>query len=117
MTAGDALFDMTPAVPVLPEPERESPDRRRTRLQRQRIAQGLHPLAAILPGLRLHPDVRGNAIDRELTGPTCGTCQHRTPAGFRDWPKCTRLPDLMHRSAASDCRAWWPACTEWQETS
>jgi hypothetical protein len=109
----DALFDMAPAVAVEPVPVHDSPDRRRTRQQRQRIAQGRHPLANVVPGLRLHDDaVRSTDPAETRTGPTCGTCTHRAPGGFRLFPKCTRLESLQSRGAATDCRAWWPACTE-----
>lgn len=114
MTAG-ALFDMTPIAQPEPPPADESADRRRTRKQRERIATGLHPLAALLPGLRLHPDA-GRPIGPEdpRTGPVCGSCAHRLVGGY---PKCGRMRALRSFSAASDCRAWWPGCTEWTEAT
>lgn len=111
MSDTDALFDMDPIVVAEPVPVHESPDRRRTRQQRQRIAEGKHPLSAVLTNLRLHPAAgRPTGPDDPSTGPTCGTCAHRAPGGFRGWPKCTRLESLLTRGAATDCRAWWPGC-------
>lgn len=109
MTA-DALFDMTPIAAPQPPPAGESAGQRLTRKQRERIELGHHPLANLVPGLRLHPEVRDWQTITEFTGPTCGGCAHRRPGRF---PKCTRLPDFTDtHSAASDCRAWWPACAD-----
>lgn len=46
-------------------------------------------------------------------GQTCGSCVHRVLTGHhnRTYPKCDLT--AMSFSAASDCRAWWPACPKW----
>jgi len=91
----DRLFD----VPAVPEPERLSPDRRRTIKQREMLAKGRHPAT----GLEL------------IEGHTCGECVHQhTYSHDRVWHKCD-----MHRlgeshSAASDIRVGWPACTSFK---
>ena len=85
---------------VEPEPvEKLSADRRRTIRQREDIARGVHPLTKrpLLPGVH-----------------TCGDCVHRVHETNRrhSWPKCDLTS--MSWSAASDCRAWWPACDLWK---
>ena len=66
---------------------------------RNRIRVGMHPLGHTI----LHPAAPHDPADR-TTGPRCGGCVHRDPAGY---PKC-RL--VGGGSEATDCRAWWPAC-------
>lgn len=120
----DALFDVTPTPPDPVEPaERLSADRRRTARQRELISRGHHPLAFL--GAARHPDTVGVAFER--TDPrgrplTCGSCAFRRLqfGGARDYPKCIRSPDdapdtapRATGGAASDVRAWWPACTKW----
>jgi hypothetical protein len=103
----DALFDMEPVVTV--PTEKLSRDRARTLRQKAHAAQGIHPLTK----QRVHPD----------PARSCGNCAFRKLINWRnrDYPKCT-LGDAMPRanhSAASDCRAWWPACPdhEWGDPS
>lgn len=98
--------------------------------QAARIAAGAHPLATDGASLRLHPQAGSQG------GPTCGTCAHRGTLGghARAWPKCLygatetpipperqqrhgpkitiTMPRVTH-GAATDVRAWWPACTDW----
>jgi hypothetical protein len=98
MSAPSLFPDLEP-VPVVPAPvaEKLSAGRRLTLRQKADIAAGRHPL---LSGMRLADN-----------GETCGTCVHRTPSrGEHSWPKCEYR---VTRGAASDCRAWWPACTAW----
>jgi hypothetical protein len=97
--------------------------------------------------LRLHPDacrdVRWSTGKAQIPegAPTCGTCVHRqlVNGGARDWPKCTygrvetpspagdppgsaagvRVkpgPRETHGDR-SDVRAWWPACTDYEEAT
>lgn len=75
---------------------RRSADRRRTARQRAQVELGVHPLA----GTRLRPDLG-----------TCGDCPMRElrSSGGRVYPKCKLGPDS--NGAATDVRAWWPACT------
>ena len=86
----DALFEGYEADP---DPlEGLSADARRTLRYRQLIEQGIHPLTR----QTTHPE-RG----------TCGDCRFRKTGVY---PKCTRDPVRQTHSAATDCRAWWPAC-------
>ena len=98
------LFDVEP-VPAPPPAEKLSPDRRRTQRQRQVIAAGRHPLSLLFPWVRLW-----TGTDR-----TCGDCRFRVLLGHsRTYPKCTAgdgWPRASH-GAATDVRAWWPACTD-----
>ncbi len=85
-------------------------DARRTRRDRQLIADGWHPLSRLMPGLRLHRD----AV--RLEGPTdrreslrCRDCRFAQKGTYhnRVYWKCGWHTS---RSAASDLRRWWPAC-------
>jgi hypothetical protein len=98
---GSLFPDLVPAV--LPEPEALSADRRRTLRQRADIAAGRHPLRVGRLAGEGHPG----------SGHRCGDCAHRHPQrrGAGTYPKCD-LNDTG--SAATDCRAWWPACTRWE---
>jgi hypothetical protein len=98
----------------------------------------MHPLAHVVPGLRLHPRApRVPANDGHGTDPyRCGSCAYRRLVGghARDYPKClygyteTPIPEAeqrpngptlristprVTRGEASDVRAWWPACPQW----
>lgn len=124
--ADQTLFDATPyAVEPPAPPAKLSPDRARTLRQTAALAAGRHPLQPIAGHLlRLHPEAAPHD-DRTAPGRRCGNCWHRhvLPWHNRTWPKCTygvanptdtadgSHPRISH-SAASDCRAWWPACTD-----
>lgn len=93
------------------KPEKLSADRRRTKRQKDSIAQGIHPVTRLtLIGTQ---------------DATCGTCVLRVH--FGKYSKCTYLaPEgqphagpYVTNSAATDLRAWWPGCARWQakETS
>lgn len=95
--------------------------------QASRIDAGMHPLSGVgaVPRLiRLAPEGTG----------TCGTCRHRTQVnmpvgdGYRTkaYTKCTFAADLdeqgritvaprISNSTQTDCRAKWPACSDYQE--
>lgn len=90
---------MFPDLQPVPPVERLSAGRALTVRQKADVAAGRHPL---MRGLRL----LGN-------GETCGSCAHRVTVhgGARDYPKCEFR---VTHSAASDCRAWWPACSQWE---
>lgn len=101
--ADATLFpDLVPIELPDAEPgEKLSADRRRTLRQRADVERGRHPLTG--GRLSSEPDVR------------CGNCRFRELFGHhnRSYPKCTRADGLyLTHSAASDVRAWWPACTE-----
>lgn len=120
-----------------PEPlaaaEPLSADRRRTQRQHQRIEVGVHPLT----GGPLHQlaDTTVCAPDAPKLQPfTCGSCRFRQVIRWHDgaYPKC--LQDIMRadqdgaeqsarpldrakhvsHGAATDCRAWWPACVHYE---
>lgn len=103
MTAMSLFPDLAPVpVPDAEPVEKLSADRRRTLRQRADIQRGRHPLT----GSRLNPDPDA----------TCGNCRFRIVYGHhnRSYPKCTYgdgMPRASH-SAASDVRAWWPACRD-----
>jgi hypothetical protein len=117
------LFDLEPLP--LPDPGPAlSPDRRRTLRQAQALASGRHPLALVHGApLRLHPDAPP-AEDRKAPGPRCGDCIFIVRK--EQWLKCTRgrsgeMGTPTFRSgpyethgAATDLRAWWPACERWE---
>lgn len=97
--------------PPEPDPiEVLSPDRRRTQRQASLIKAGKHPQGSKI----LHP-----AADRTRTASsgkrdpfTCGSCAFRMLGGGSWFPKCVHptYGNTSH-SAASDNRAWWPACS------
>lgn len=91
--------------PTLEPAEILSAGRRRTLRQKQHIEAGFHPLTQT----RTHPELG-----------TCGGCALRSiEFGY---PKCTLGADIPNRKAgpymthgaATDCRAWWPACSHYQ---
>lgn len=125
MSDQPALFDgYQPADP----PPALSADRRRTARQAAAVAAGRHPLTggSIHPLASRHRDASSPGTDPF----TCGSCIHREvlrhPHGKR-FPKCTWpgnadagdyetpgwTPPRFSASAASDVRAWWPACPEY----
>lgn len=115
-----ALFDMDPESPAGPEPKL-SAGRRRTLRQMAALERGRHPLSLLhsVP-LALHAEAP-DPHDRSAAGPRCGTCLFRAPAtsnGWHSFPKCDReiggTKPYVTFSAASDCRAWWPACLRWR---
>lgn len=81
-----------------------SADARRTARQHASVAAGIHPLTKT----KARPDLG-----------TCGSCALRS-LEFGRFPKCTLGAQLkthpykagpyMTHGAATDCRAWWPAC-------
>lgn len=114
MTETGILFDM--AAETREPPEKLSQQRRRTIRQLALLEAGRHPLTAVAGRpLRLHPDAPP-AADRQAPGPRCGTCRFRDHWGAQSFPKCLRgesQPFATH-AAATDCRAWWPACDHWE---
>lgn len=121
-----ALVDVAPAGLAESRPQRRrlSMDRRRTIRQREALAVGQHPLAAVGILLRLHPDAARvtGPNQRDEPGLRCGSCRFRqlVHGGAKDYPKCVvspagdgRAPRASHGSG-TDVRAWWPACTDYQ---
>jgi hypothetical protein len=95
----EPLFDTDVGAP-LPAPLPLSTGRRLTARQRLDVAKGYHPLTR-LPLLEPRDDTK-----------KCGTCIHRTKGGSRGYPKCDQT--TITSGPATDCRAWWPACTKWE---
>lgn len=139
MTAHNpSLFDLAPHH-TAPPPEPQNATQRLRARQAARIAAGAHPLAVDGASIRLHPDTaRPLENDGRASDPLrCGTCTHRRHLGghAKNYPKClhgyteTPIPadqqkpngpklritmPRVTRGQASDCLAWWPACTAWE---
>jgi hypothetical protein len=121
--------------PGLPEEERTAGQRMRDR-QAARIASGFHPLPYTL---RLHPEApRVLTNDRGGAEPyRCGSCVFRRLIGghARSFSKCMSgyqeipIPAEQQREygpklriitprathgIATDVRAWWPACIDYE---
>lgn len=102
----DSLFpDIEPTATVAGETL--SAGRRLTIRQRANVDRGIHPLTR-------------TPIDQDPEH-TCGTCRFRAAGQY---PKCL-WPDpdkpISHRhhprftsGPATDVRAWWPGCTDWE---
>lgn len=89
--------------------------RQLTKRQAFLVRLGWHPLArALKRNLRLHRDAIADPAVRK-GGPRCGTCAFRQLRGGaeRDYPKCWLDPLKVTRGPATDCRSWWPGCSEW----
>ncbi|MFL6141602.1 MAG: hypothetical protein ACJ72N_07005 [Labedaea sp.] len=123
MTA--SLFDIEPTQTTPAAGENLSTDRRRTIRQAEFLAGGRHPLTAVLTRpLPLHVDA-APVDDRKAPGLRCGSCRYRVVVGWhsRSYPKCTfgargvryldDAPRVSH-GGGTDCRAWWPACRDYQ---
>jgi hypothetical protein len=76
------------------------------------MAVGMHPLAKLVRGLKLHPEA-APPQDRSAPGLRCGNCARTLRQGMttRPYLKCELYPS---RSEASDIRNWWPACSEFK---
>lgn len=113
------LWD-TPAAPAAVAPiTREtaaSAGRKLTARQLKDLERGFNPL-----GQRLHVDA-APVTDKTAPGRRCGNCRFRTPDGTGGtagtYPKCrfgadgSRPGPRMSRGPATDCRAWWPGCSD-----
>lgn len=102
-----------PPPPAPPGPQR-SAGQRLTERQAADVRGGRHPLT----GGPLHPqaDQGARAGDSGRLPYRCGSCIHRILEKHNDYtfPKCERF-DITH-GQASDCRGWWPACPQWEDT-
>ena len=87
--------------PPTPDPVPKSKPNRGERMrarQQARIDKGFHPLN----GLRLADN-----------GHTCGECGHRYHVRYaKSYPKCDLGPNT--HGEATDVRASWPACINWE---
>lgn len=107
--------------------EEMSADQRRTRRQATDVQNGIHPLTRgpIHPLASRHRDADAPKDDPF----TCGSCYFRETLKNRSraYPKCTYgltaemkyLTDSprISSSAATDVRAWWPACRDYSPGS
>jgi hypothetical protein len=112
----DALFDLPdlPQIKHAPPPENLSQDQKRTRRQADILAAGYHPLGLVIGiRVRLHEDA-APISDRKAGGLRCRGCRFRQVFGHhtRSYGKCVQAS--VSHSAASDNRAWWPACVRFQ---
>lgn len=111
-----ALFDV-PGIKHAPPPEPGlSPTQRRTRRQLELLLAGYHPLTLVLSSpLKLHPDA-APADDTKAPGVRCGSCRFRELLGHhnRSYPKCVRPGMPVTHGPGTDCRAWWPACPDFE---
>lgn len=118
-----ALFEVPEGarVETAPQPKLTTGEALRVR-QAQRLGRGLHPLS--MPGWPLLPLHRDAAPGWDLDAPglRCGHCRFRqllTGEGNRPFPKCTKPnhrgeASRASHSTASDVRAWWPACRDFE---
>lgn len=104
MSDGPGLFPEPEHSPTAPDPlDGLGADARRTARQRADLARGVHPLTG-------RPLLAADLSGEVPPGPTCGDCAKRYTFRYhnRSYGKCEERGDT--RGAASDCRAWWPAC-------
>jgi hypothetical protein len=123
----DALFSDDGLRVEVADDEATAGERMRRR-QALRIAHGCHPLSIYGVCIPLHADAPRDAHrgdDRPY--PRCGGCRFRRLVGGheRDYPKCLAGYDghewstavRASASTASDVRAWWPACADYQQAA
>lgn len=110
----ESLFpELIPTETAPAEVGESTPHKAARRLRERRdalMAAGYHPLANLVPRLRLHPQA-APPTDRAAAGLRCGDCAQlfrRSMGG--SWLKCELHPS---RGGSSDMRAWWPACQEY----
>lgn len=88
-----------------------SPDRRLTLRQQADVRKGLHPLNH--GPLHDQADRSASKDDGARRPLTCGTCVNRQSFVWKSgsYPKCVAFDRVfVKHSAATDVRAWWPAC-------
>lgn len=113
--AAAALFDIPDVKHAPPPDDGLTPNQKRTRRQYALLLAGRHPLSLVMSRpLRLHPDA-APADDQDAEGLRCGGCRFRVLRnhGVRSWPKCS-IGGRESHGGGTDCRAWWPACTDYQ---
>jgi hypothetical protein len=123
MTA-DALFSDEGLRVEVTHDEATAGERMRRR-QALRIAHGCHPLSIYGVCIPLHADAPRDAYRGDPRPyPRCGDCQLRQMVGghAKAFPKClygyqaplVSTAPRYSQSEASDVRAWWPACIDYQ---
>jgi hypothetical protein len=134
VTASDEALFPGYEPPAAEQPEEPlSAGQRLTRRQQRDVTNGVHPLTRgpLHPEAttRRHGPIAGHDPDTchgdvPCSGPrdpfTCGSCLHRDPHGF---PKCDLpgptgrpIPERHTHGPATDVRAWWPACPDYEPT-
>ena len=109
----DPLFDGFDE-PVVPDTA--TPGQRRRARQDAFIAAGLHPLTGPTgQTIRLLPPPDDVPAGTVMPPSRCGDCVHRIMRGgaAKSYPKCD-LPGRSSRGEATDVRAWWPACVDYE---
>jgi len=100
-----SMFPEINETSIVPPP---GPTRARSETQHLLMSVGMHPLAKLIKGLRLHKDA-APMDDKLAPGLRCRDCAelfHQTYT-VRRYLKCKNYPS---RGEASDIRGWWPAC-------
>ncbi|GAA3223046.1 hypothetical protein [Actinocorallia longicatena] len=107
----EGLFPAPPSITPAPAEPKLSVDRRRTAKQQAALARGAHPTSLYFQRtVRLHPDA-APADSRTADGLRCRTCARLSNNGW-GYLKCSNVGDS--HSAATDMRAWWPACVNYE---
>lgn len=109
----DALFDVEQTSPV--ESPALSADRKRTQRQKRDVDDGYHPLLTVLYGR--YPETRIHERGADGEPYTCGSCAFRELLSYRNrkFAKCVMSDGArITHGAATDVRAWWPACRDWE---
>ncbi len=109
----DVLFDL-PDGATLPAGEELSAGGRRRVRQAEAVANGVHPLALVIRGVRMHPDAdrTARATDRPNLPLRCGSCWRRSD-NYRGYPKCGFSATRQSHGPSTDLRSWWPACDQY----
>jgi len=104
-----SMFPEINTTSVVPPP---GPTRARSAHQHLLMAAGMHPLARLVKGLRLHRDA-APMDDKLAPGLRCRDCAltFRQTYTVRRYLKCYLWPS---RGEASDIRMWWPACEQFK---
>lgn len=108
------LFDLPDGATVEPVLDDLSAGGRRRIRQAQAVTAGVHPLALVIVGIRMHPDADRDATsaDRPNLPLRCGTCWYRGENHY-GYPKCGFSDTRRTFGDATTVRAWWPACTDY----
>lgn len=113
----DALFDLPNVRHVSAEVSSLSPQQKLTRRQHDLLGAGLHPLSVVLSTpLRLHQDA-APAQPKDAPGLRCGTCKFRELLQHHDrsYAKCLFGEGVRSsHGPATDVRAYWSACVDYQ---
>ena len=113
----DSIEEILPGMPDVPpvfEVPKGSAGQRLTERQANDVRQGRHPLT----GGKFHEqaDMGAKVGDSKNLPFRCGSCIHRLLLRHHDgtYPKCERSE--MTHGTATDVRAWWPACPQWEDS-